>query len=134
MQGAGHDETSDGRPSSRWCGPGVDAANLPIAEPVTRGCERAHKLLDMDLGGEAGMPSEDMLAKVQAAYADAARNQPAHNPPLPAWQAYRVRSVRPSSTYSRQANGAASTNLRRGRTIKSCQAPARHTAFPAGEH
>ena len=32
------------------------------------------------------MPSEYMLAKVQVANDDAARNQPAHNPPLPAWQ------------------------------------------------
>jgi hypothetical protein len=32
------------------------------------------------------MPSEHMLAKTQAAYVDAARNQPTHYPPLPAWQ------------------------------------------------
>jgi hypothetical protein len=32
------------------------------------------------------MPSEYMLAKVQPAYAGAARSQPAHYPPLPAWE------------------------------------------------
>jgi hypothetical protein len=50
------------------------------------------------------MPSEYMLAKVQAAYTDAARSQPAIHLSQP-WRTYPVRSVRPSPAYLRPGNG-----------------------------